>query len=201
MATISSDKLREFLYKKGVPLLGRGAYSDVFGPVNSDRVIKVNRAQDKWLDYILWATRQGYAGTWAPKVYSFHIIDGHYVAIMERLPRTLRDADPALRHHFNAMEQFIGGEQWKPGEYTLHPETEKKFPGCAAFLKGLAANYRWEIDWHRGNIMERHDGSWCVTDPVTGAMPDTTPKRMRAHDIAWERNKQFANQKAYAKRA
>lgn len=199
MATITSDKLRSFLRKRNFMELGCGLYSDVFAPPTSDRVIKICRNQDPWPNYILWATKMGYAGTFAPKVYSLHIFDGGYAATMERLNKIelgmYRFTDPAIEAQFQAWDRFYYSAEPIPAEI------ETMRPGCTKFMAELR-EFRKDMchapDLHRGNVMQRHNGDLVMIDPVQG---ETThpPKRMRTRDIAWVRNAQFANQKAYAK--
>jgi hypothetical protein len=78
------------LRARGYQLLGKGLYSNVFAAPKSDKVIKV-ADMDEWPRYILWATKNGYAGNFAPKVYSLKFHDGYYVATMERLVATIQD--------------------------------------------------------------------------------------------------------------
>src|SRR5882672_10391646 len=60
-----------WLEKKGFKRLGAGAYSTVLGKDGSDKVIKVSRSLDNWIDYIQWSAANGYAGNFAPRVYSW----------------------------------------------------------------------------------------------------------------------------------
>src|SRR6266481_1209137 len=59
------------LESRGYKILGRGAYSTVLGKEGSDKVIKVSRSLDNWIDYIQWSAANGYAGNFAPRVYSW----------------------------------------------------------------------------------------------------------------------------------
>src|SRR5258705_4232165 len=61
----------ERLEKRGYKVLGRGAYSTVLGKEGSNRVIKVSRSLDDWIDYIQWGAANGYAGNFVPRVYSW----------------------------------------------------------------------------------------------------------------------------------
>ena len=46
-----------FLQKRGYKNLGSGAFSTVLGKEGSDRVLKVTRSNDNWIDYIQWAAK------------------------------------------------------------------------------------------------------------------------------------------------
>src|SRR5258707_15634880 len=75
----------------GCELIGHGLYSSVYSIPNTlDKVIKVG-SLDEWPSYIQWATKNGHAGKFAPKVYSLKFHDEFYVAIMERLVCTIND--------------------------------------------------------------------------------------------------------------
>lgn len=82
----------EHLEASGFAYIGGGAYSAVYAIPSSDRVIKVNLCADGWLDYVLWAQSSGYAGTFAPRVFSYkRFDDGTYIAVVERLANTLSE--------------------------------------------------------------------------------------------------------------
>jgi len=187
MATISSAKLMSFLRKHQFEFLGSGLYSDVFAPAGSDRVIKVCRQCDDWPKYIFWATKHGYAGLHAPKVHSFRFIeDGRhsfYIASMERLYPLTDDARELRREVL-----------WN---------SSKRAAPFHTFIKKLQQEFPQADDLHDGNWLCRKDGALVLTDPLraSSSSRDDLPTRMRAYDIAMLRNKQFANQKAYAKRA
>src|SRR5258705_9757333 len=59
------------LEKRGYKVLGRGAYSTVLGKEGSERVIKVSRSLDDWIDYVQCGAANGYAGNFVPRVYSW----------------------------------------------------------------------------------------------------------------------------------
>src|SRR5882672_8899390 len=93
------------LEKRGYTVLGRGAYSTVLGKKDSDRVIKVSRSLDDWIDYVQWGAKNGYAGNFVPRVYSWkrysrygeHPKDEYErttdwsVAVVERMKATCHD--------------------------------------------------------------------------------------------------------------
>lgn len=152
--------------RKGFQVLGEGYFSTVLWK-KGDRVIKVNRGMlDGWLDYVLWSHEKGYAGKIAPKVFSWKIFNGtkgqFYVATMEKIEYTSRKYGrdkpgiliPTLLSHANdnpTAKEFV----------------EKLSPGVTDFAKALREKFH-SLDLHAGNWMYRADGSYVVTDPVSG---------------------------------
>src|SRR5688572_8016831 len=59
------------LLKRGYERLGAGCFSTVYAKPGSDRVLKVTSVPDNWIDYIMWASENGWAGKYAPRVYSY----------------------------------------------------------------------------------------------------------------------------------
>jgi hypothetical protein len=76
-----------WLEKKGWKRLGSGAHSTVFGRDDSDKVIKVTQTLDNWIDYVQWAAKEGFAGSLAPRVYSWKRRDNWSVAVVEKMER------------------------------------------------------------------------------------------------------------------
>lgn len=178
------------LRRRGFNVLGSGLYSTVLCKGNSDRVIKVG-STDNWLDYIIWAAREGYAGGLAPRVYSFKRFDHWYVAVMERLDCTVgqlawcdehkhRDKGGTLRAQCNALStaMYQGLRQID--------DAEKLLPGSGRFLTGFKAFVRGShVDAHTGNWMLRGKELVC-TDPITELgenSPRDTSRRMRSRDL------------------
>jgi len=200
MAIVTSDKLMEFLRKKGLGKLGGGAFSDVFAAPTSDRAIKVSRRDDCWPKYILWTTAEGYAGTFAPKVYSlrYYSDQGFYVATMERLS-SIRSNDPdAQTPEAKAARQLRS--RIIEAAWNATGEPAKDIAPMVDFVKKIR-NLGEQTDFHDGNWMLRRDGSLVITDPISYGDSRGTPRRLRTYDLAMLRNAQFTNQKAYAKRA
>lgn len=180
------------LEKRGFKRLGAGAYSTVYGKDGYDRVVKVTRCLDDWIDYIQWGAKNGYAGNYVPKVYSWkkfatgHIENSwrhntHFaVAIVERMDHTLSEkkghqsdfialeylARPAI-HHDNLMCQLI---------------CEDIAPGYLDFIRHLKKEFDSD-DMYGKNLMVRKDGTFCVTDPVCGSIK-TSATRLRTRDFA-----------------
>jgi hypothetical protein len=185
------------LEKRGFKRLGSGAYSTVYGKDGYDKVIKVSRCLDNWIDYVMWASKHGYAGTFAPKVYSWkrfvtgekpksHPMWGYSrwnenewsVAVVERMKETL-NANSQLARDFKIIERIHDLSQ-----QTLLAELimEEIIPGVGKFFKELHRAFH-PSDVYGKNLMIRTDGTFCVTDPVcesikTGAM------RFKAGDFA-----------------
>lgn len=156
------------LKKRGFKELGSGAFSTVLGKDGSDRVIKVIRRPDGWINYIHWAAQIGEAGHFAPKVFSYKKIKGRKkefsVAIMERLKYTLEDTpeDHALK--------VLPGVLWKAENPMAQKFMEILSPGLYAFLEKMS---KWKeipihnFDFHDGNLMLREDGQLVIVDPVS----------------------------------
>jgi hypothetical protein len=176
------DKFRCGLQRRGYNLIGEGAYSRVYAKPGSNRVVKVNRSDDNWLDYVLWGMAAGYAGTLTPRVYSFRTIEYpwgvNYVAIVERMTATLRQIDHTpLFRHYCAIGKAARG-------YTVDlTEAERAVPGCTQFAADLCSRFAGSLDLHGSNAMVRPDGTLCFTDPVNGYSSRTAPRRMRARDL------------------
>jgi len=155
------------LTKKGYVRLGGGAFSQVYGHPNSDRVIKLQMRPggDGWLEYVQWAEANGYAGKFAPKVYSYkYNAKGQFgMAVMERLDRTLHRV--GRKEDVRAVSTLFGMSRDVPLAYTLLDLAE---PGLAEFGNKLAETFRGHLDYHNGNFMTRKDGSFVVSDPVAG---------------------------------
>lgn len=189
----NSWQIEEALQKHGFIKIGKGAFSAAFAKPGSDRIIKVNRCEDSWLNYILWAARLGYAGRFAPKVYSFHRFterngDPVYIAIAERLHSRIYDLRNLPVYStfcewqgwaFRVHNEFQRGRT--PAE-RLNPKIEAAFPGIEQFTFILVRRYSG-IDLNEGNIMFRSNGSWVINDPVTTGDTDA-PYRMREHELS-----------------
>lgn len=116
MQWIDGTHFVDALLRRGYDILGKGAYSTVLARRDCNRVIKVNRVLDDWLDYVVWAARNGYAGKSAPKIYSYRRLKGSshdfYVAVVERFESTaseLYDAKPRLVNLSYKLGGYIKG--------------------------------------------------------------------------------------------
>ena len=166
------------LIRKGFTRLGAGAYSVVYAKGDSDRVIKITRRADNWIDYCKWAAEEGYAGTFAPRVFSYKKIGSYSVAVVERCSTLQRDVDR------KAPEAVVSGLV----PYALkNNETAKLLldlvqPKLPEFLDAFNKRFPKGQDLHGGNIMFRKDGSMCYTDPVCGDS-NITSRRLKARDF------------------
>jgi hypothetical protein len=155
MPNLQKDEYENKLRVRGCELLGSGLYSNVFSvPGKPDRAIKV-AYMDVWPEYIKWATENGHAGGFAPKVYSLKFYDDYYVAVMERLVCTIGN----IRYDFKPAQVRIFE--------TLHNADKCEAVDLVEYVRTLAQN-RLSDDLHNGNVMLRSDGSMVVTDPSSG---------------------------------
>lgn len=169
---------------KGFEQLGSGYYSNVFAYPDSDKVVKILRRPDTdgWLDYVKWAADKGYAGTFAPQVFSYKLMGkkkDFAVAVMERLEDTVSKAGE--QHDAHAITAL------------LHPAmNDNKMaaklldtvnPGLAQFGKDLKVEFSKNLDTHNGNFMLRKDGSFVITDPVAGFPSKVSKLRLRRKDF------------------
>lgn len=171
------------LEKKGWKLLGSGAHSKVFakdtmkdGP--SKKVIKVGCSGDSWMRYVLWGRKNGYEGTFVPKVHSYKYFKkgGFYVALVERMERCSSEEDKEKDTVLLKLFRHANRNDYAKASMNF---LEK---GCGDFARTLvqAANdNRWSLDIHGGNFMVRKDGTFVATDPVN-FHDDTPTERIRA---------------------
>lgn len=184
------------LEKRGYKLLGSGAYSSVYGKDGYDKVLKVSRCLDNWIDYVAWASSNGYAGNLAPKVFSWKRFknpgdpperEGFYgrwderqwsVAVVERMVETVKE-DSKLSQDFKIIERLhdLAGKS-----ILAELVVDEIVPGCGKFFKELHANF-YASDIYSKNLMVRKDGSFCVTDPVCGRIK-TEAIRFRAGEFS-----------------
>lgn len=175
----------EGLKRRGYRVLGSGCFSTVLAYPGSNRVIKVAKQVDDWPQYVRWASAAGYAGTFAPKVFSFRQHDGWYVAVVERLDCTIAETTKAgaRRIYGNLSYTMMGA-----GTLDAERDLEDSYPGAVAFAKAFATDMCsgfGSTDLHDANFMLRSDGTIVCTDPLswggTGAAPGT---RLRQRDFA-----------------
>jgi hypothetical protein len=171
------------LKKRGYVKLGRGSFGTVLAKPEASTVLKVmHNPTDGWLNYVQWASKEGYAGSFAPKVYSYKYIQkGNFgVALMERLDKTLtqvEDAEPA-----SVVPSLFYKHVCHQNE-TAGNLLNSLFPGIKEFGIKLSQTYK-HFDFHGDNYMLRHDGSLVVTDPVAGGATSDYITRMRARDFS-----------------
>lgn len=183
----------QFIHKltdRGFRQIGAGAYSTVLAKPGSDKVIKVCRQLDCWLDYVVWSARQGHAGKWAPRVYSFRRFNAgldseFYVAVVERMEATVSAVQKQRQNTHMAWKHLRAFIEKKSDRDGL--EAEKLAPGALRF----GIDFRVEFgsagnDLHSGNFMVRPDGTLVCTDPLTsetGNSSSHAPSRMRHRDL------------------
>lgn len=174
--TDSPRKMIKWLCKKQFKILGQGFYTTVLGKPDSDRVIRVTRSNDNWIDYVQWAAKNGYAGNFAPRVYSWKNHGTWSVSIAERMAGTVDhdDEDYALLCSF----------YWRAirGHVLSQLYMEDLAPGSTKFFKEMHDKFS-ASDICGRNIMVRKDGTFCLTDPVCGRIV-TTSKRLRSADFS-----------------
>lgn len=151
------------LEKKGFARIGSGAYGTVLMHPKGTRVIKVvHRPQyDGWPHYVKWATDTGYAGTFAPKVFSYKNIGKFAVATMEKLDQTVSEAG----HKSDVWAKYHLFEHAGSNEL-LKMLADLAEPGLAKFSEDFAAKFRYANDLHEGNVMSRK-GQVVITDPMS----------------------------------
>lgn len=172
----------EALKKRGFVELGSGAFSTVLGKPGKDRVIKVTRRPDGWIDYIAWGAKTG--SPYVPKVFSYKKISGKKkdfeVAIVERLEYTFCHAPSD--HALKILPDLLYRSDDNPMAARF---VEVLAPGLTNFMKGVYEHFgdSHSLDLHNGNYMVRKDGSFVVTDPVCDG-PKTEYKRLKAGDLS-----------------
>ncbi len=189
----SAAAFRAALEKRGFKKLGEGHYSAVYGKEGYDRVIKVTRMLDNWIDYVAWASKNGYAGNFAPMVYSWKRFKGEVkarrpweygynnpgafdwsIAVVERMKETVRE-DSAFSADFKIIERV---HDLSPRSVLAELVIDEIAPGAGKFFKDLHKAFH-ASDIYGKNMMLRENGSFCVTDPVCGTVK-TEATRFRA---------------------
>lgn len=179
-----------FLEKRGFTIIGSGAYSKILTKGDSRRVIKVCRSPDMWIDYILWANKQGYAGGFAPRIFSYKYFPGKdntngtknpfYVAVVERMEKTASRLENShgltfIHHLFNYSVQYDNDNATAVIDLVL--------PGIGKFAGDFKEQFgKNDLDLHGGNFMVRSDGTYALTDPLAGST-STDVKRLRYTDL------------------
>jgi hypothetical protein len=174
------------LRRKGWKILGSGAFSTVLVKPGQDRVIKITSQLDNWWTYVKWAEDNGWGGKFAPKVYSYKFFPekkekevvvrkAFSVAVMERLDRTTSDLKWTDKHCMtSSMFECVAHVD----NDNIAQCVEVLEPGLADFARAFRKRFPrnvWGWDLHGGNYMLRKDGTFVLTDPLTGD-PDRAPK-------------------------
>lgn len=169
------------LQSKGFKILGNGHYSTVLAKEGSDRVIKVTRMDDGWIDYVKWGAENGYAGKFSPMVYSWKKFPaGFSVAVMERMDFDL-DRDKAEGSDYQLLFDLIYRSK---KSMLAKVYMDDICPGIVPFIDKLKRTLR-ASDIRGANTMVRKDGSICFTDPVADPerKPTVTTTRLKGKDF------------------
>lgn len=173
------------LRKRGFSTVGRGYYSTVYAKGKNKRVIKVSRYDGGWMEYIRWASKEGYAGTLSPKVYSYKWIkgreEGFGVSVMERMKSTLSQLEedndnkviPYLFQYSATYKNTMAGKILNtvcPGLNDFGMKLREEFKDCS-------------LDLHAGNFMVREDNSIVVTDPISNCSRVAITTRYKTKDL------------------
>ncbi|MGQ7794516.1 hypothetical protein ACUN0C_19095 [Faunimonas sp. B44] len=136
----------ERLTRLGFYEIGSGCYSRVYKRIGSDRVVKVCAVGDLGIDYLIWAHENGWAGNWAPKIYSARrFADGAYIAVLEHLEATVSRV-PKYKTQYEDMRRS-----------REHP-----------FMKALRDRFpHTDFDLHNNNWMIRKTGQLVLVDPLS----------------------------------
>jgi hypothetical protein len=194
---LSATGMIAFLTKRGYYIVGTGAYSTVMAhDSDPDHVIKVSRTYDDWPVYVQWAEENGYAGTFAPKVKALKVYNAgthgqFYVAKVERLAETVREADsPDVNEARDELENVICGYIDEPRTKLakLLYETRvnyfaDRYPGMYEFAKAFKKRFRGGFDLHKGNFMvDENHKRVVLTDPLTdqGHSTGKAPVRIKS---------------------
>jgi hypothetical protein len=171
-----SDRTRVVarLIKHGFTVLGTGCFSTVLAKGDSRRCIKVG-TDSTWEPFLEWGIENGFAGSFCPKVYTFHRhTHGLFTAVMERLDTTVEKLiDPynkGICPYFK-LANALDCPKGQRGENIAM--VDKQFPGFECFMK-QALLQGFASDLHSGNWMlanKREDGTYArlvLIDPQSG---------------------------------
>jgi len=168
------------LRKRGYHQLGAGCFSTVLYK-SGDRVIKVNRSPDAWLDYVLWASKKGYAGGLAPKVFSYKKIGNFYVAVMEKIDYCAHKVE-STQDAWMYPQLLTYAAMWKNNKAA--DLLDICIPGAKRFTYDLRDEFTGHrLDLHNENIMFRADGSMVIVDPVSHQSNLNGVIRLKARDF------------------
>jgi hypothetical protein len=175
------------LTDRGFHQIGAGCFSTVLAKKGSDRVIKVSRTMDPWLDYVVWAAKHGHNGSLAPLVYSYRRFNEgtpneFYVAVVERLQETMNEARLRRRALHDAYLSLASHMRCADDDEAK--EAEREIPGAIQFADSFREAFRdFALDLHANNWMLRANGSLVCIDPFYDGLGVGTPSRMRHRDL------------------
>ncbi len=192
-------RVTKFLASRGFSKIGRGAFSEVWGKNDHPTVWKINFSADRWPDYIAWAMKEGFSGTYAPKVHALkRFKQDFYVAIVDRLRELKRydekdqrtgeaelvdDLASEIHTEVDIVKNTKEKRRWSSSPYLVsrrqsrQDDLERFNPGIGEFVKKFARDFgKVQLDLHRGNFMINPDGRVVLTDPITGDPTNETNK-------------------------
>lgn len=181
------------LKRKGFKKIGSGYYSMVFAKEGSNKVIKIGMRPltDGWVRYVTWASKTGYAGGLAPKVYSYKYIktkkteEPFYVAVMEKLEK---EASQTKGEEPMAVMADLAPFAMRHDNDNARALADLMVPGMAKFAVDFKEKFKDDsFDLHGGNFMFRFDGSFVITDPISRVKEEgETATRLRMKDLTPE---------------
>lgn len=175
---MTHEERMSFMRSIGCKYLGSGSTATVFEiPWAPDKVIKCGRRDDGWLGYCTWAEREGYAGTFAPKLFSYkQDKEGSYVALMERLQESYKHNQPGKEKELDNII-LTAGRLFAPQFYNRKPVPTEYTPFIERLYRLVKTNGGFE-DVSRSNIMWRASNNMLVfTDPAV-------IKGLNAHSVS-----------------
>ncbi|MGQ7794432.1 hypothetical protein ACUN0C_18660 [Faunimonas sp. B44] len=139
----STRDYAEKLEALGFYEIGSGCYSKIYKRIGSERVVKVCLEGDPGIEYLIWAHENGWAGNWAPKIYSARrFANGSYIAVIEHLETVVAHV-PKYRNMIDRIQN----------------------PFMEAFRERFQ-DYSWDLHTH--NWMVRRTGQLVLVDPLSG---------------------------------
>jgi len=159
----------------GYEILGRGASAIVLGKDNSD-VVKIGSLRDGWLTYA--RACEGQTNPYLPKIHNLEMMDGYYMADIERLhPVSESFFKTKLFKQLAAYMVVCGG--WSNARYvyfskltpiqikslakSLVTENTELVDALKLIIKHKGDHV---YDIHPENLMKRSDGSLVISDPL-----------------------------------
>lgn len=168
----SGHGFAEALEKKGYQRVGSGMYSTVYAKKDSSKVIKVNHREDQWIDYMLWAQKEG--PQFAPKLYSYKLFnkatEPFTVSVLERMDLTIHRVKDknSMALPISRLADYAANDN-EPSAKVI----DMLAPGLGTFLLKIGKEFKGNLDLHGGNMMVRKDGTIAITDPVVGKRKTT----------------------------
>lgn len=160
-----SERVERKLTASGWTRLGGGLYSEVYGKGNL--AIKISNGNDDWEQYVIWATKAGYAGTFAPRVHCLHRYEYGVLALMERLDCTANSAPEEIKKAVSGLWQGSA------------PILDATYPGWGAFFDA-ARGAGYANDMHCGNVMLQNATHRLVLTDPSSRLSKSAARKWRA---------------------